>query len=218
MQINNKKIIIPSLLIIGFIISLCIYMIYTQNTNEIDITNMIMQEETIEDNTNNIFTNSAEEEEEVKMIIHISGEVKNPGIVTLEMGSRIMDAIKKAGGATSEADLTQVNLAYELQDGQKVYIPNKKEQVTEYITESSGNNVIIDGKNISNNEGNDTKVNINSANLNELDSLPGIGPALAQRIIDYREQNGNFQSIEDLQNVKGIGDSKFSDIKDNITV
>ena len=130
-----------------------------------------------------------------------------------------MDAIKKAGGATREADLTQVNLAYELQDGQKVYIPNKKEKVTEYITESSGNNVIVGEKNISNNnEGNDSKVNINTANLDELDSLPGIGPALAQRIIDYREQNGNFQSIEDLQNVKGIGDSKFSDIKDNIIV
>ena len=217
MQINNKKIIITVLLIVGFIIALSIYMIYTNNSNEIDIANMIMQEETIENDTNNLVTNSTEEE--VKMIIHISGEVKNPGIVTLEIGSRIMDAIKKAGGATREADLAQVNLAYELQDGQKVYIPNKKEKVTEYITESSGNNVIVDGKNISNNnEGNNSKVNINTANLDELDSLPGIGPALAQRIIDYREQNGNFQSIEDLQNVKGIGDSKFSDIKDNIIV
>ena len=217
MQINNKKIIITVLLIVGFIIALSIYMIYTNNSNEIDLANMIMQEETIENDTNNLVTNSTEEE--VKMIIHISGEVKNPGIVTLEVGSRIMDAIKKAGGATREADLAQVNLAYELQDGQKVYIPNKKEKVTEYITESSGNNVIVDGKNISNNnEGNNSKVNINTANLDELDSLPGIGPALAQRIIDYREQNGNFQSIEDLQNVKGIGDSKFSDIKDNIIV
>lgn len=217
MQINNKKIIITVLLIVGFIIALSIYMIYTNNSNEIDLANIIMQEQTIENDTNNLVTNYIEEE--VKMIIHISGEVKNPGIVTLEVGSRIMDAIKKAGGATREADLAQVNLAYELQDGQKVYIPNKKEKVTEYITESSGNNVIVDGKNISNNnEGNDSKVNINTANLDELDSLPGIGPALAQRIIDYREQNGNFQSIEDLQNVKGIGDSKFSDIKDNIIV
>lgn len=217
MQINNKKIIITVLLIVGFIIALSIYMIYTNNSNEIDLANMIMQEETIENDTDNLVTNYIEEE--IKMIIHISGEVKNPGIVTLEIGSRIMDAIKKAGGATREADLAQVNLAYELQDGQKVYIPNKKEKVTEYITESSGNNVIVDGKNISNNnEGNDSKVNINTANLDELDSLPGIGPALAQRIIDYREQNGNFQSIEDLQNVKGIGDSKFSDIKDNIIV
>lgn len=217
MQINNKKIIITVLLIVGFIIALSIYMIYTNNSNEIDLANMIMQEEIIENDTDNLVTNSTGEE--AKMIIHISGEVKNPGIVTLEVGSRIMDAIKKAGGATREADLTQVNLAYELQDGQKVYIPNKKEKVTEYITESSGNNVIVGEKNISNNnEGNDSKVNINTANLDELDSLPGIGPALAQRIIDYREQNGNFQSIEDLQNVKGIGDSKFSDIKDNIIV
>ena len=83
MQINNKKIIITVLLIVGFIIALSIYMIYTNNSNEIDLANMIMQEEIIENDTDNLVTNSTGEE--AKMIIHISGEVKNPGIVTIKL-------------------------------------------------------------------------------------------------------------------------------------
>src|SRR5699024_8534870 len=133
------------------------------------------------------------------------GEVKKEGIVYLEASSRIVDAIKEAGGATKEADLSQINLAYELQDGQKIYIPNKNEKISEYITMSSGNNVIIEENNSSaETERKENKVNINTANVNELDNLPGIGPSLAQRIIEYREENGNFKSIEELQNVKGI--------------
>ena len=84
---------------------------------------------------------------------------------------------------------------------------------------SSGNNVIVEeNKNSESAEGKENKVNINTASQSELDSLPGIGPSIAQRIIEYREENGNFQKIEDLQNVKGIGDAKFSNIKDNVTV
>lgn len=193
-------------------------MLNTNSNDEISLESLTVAGNDVESNTIENLTIEEEVEGE-KIAIHIIGEVKKEGIVYLEKGSRIVDAIKEAGGATKEADLSQINLAYELQDGQKIYIPNKNEKISEYITRSSGNNVIIEGNNSSvQTEGKENKVNINTANLNELDSLPGIGPSLAKRIIEYREENGNFKSIEELQNVKGIGDAKYSDIKDNVTV
>lgn len=170
--------------------------------------------EEVENETNN--ENNIDEENEVleEIVVHVTGEVNKPGIVVLKSNSRIADAINKAGGATKEADLNQINLAYILEDGQKIYIPNKNEKIDEdeYITEGNGNNI---GNN-SQKEG--EKVNINEAMQTELEELPGIGPSLASRIIEYREQNGDFKKIEELQNVKGIGDAKYDDIKDKVTV
>lgn len=219
MQIDNKKkIIISIILIVLIIIFFMIYMITSNTNDEISLESLTVGENTAENNTVEMLETEAEGETE-KIVIHIIGEVNKEGIVYLEAGSRIVDAIKEAGGATKEADLSQINLAYELQDGQKIYIPNKNEKISEYITRSSGNNVIIEENNSSvQTEGKENKVNINTANVNELDSLPGIGPSLAQRIIEYREENGNFKSIEELQNIKGIGESKYSDIKDKVTI
>lgn len=215
---NSKKIILSIILISIILILFIIYMLNTNSNDEISLESLTVAGNDVESNTIENLTIEEEVEGE-KIAIHIIGEVKKEGIVYLEKGSRIVDAIKEAGGATKEADLSQINLAYELQDGQKIYIPNKNEKISEYITRSSGNNVIIEGNNSSvQTEGKENKVNINTANLNELDSLPGIGPSLAKRIIEYREENGNFKSIEELQNVKGIGDAKYSDIKDNVTV
>lgn len=219
MQIDNKKkIIISIILIVLIIILFMIYMITSNTNDEISLESLTVSGNTAESNV--VENLEAEEELETeKIAIHIIGEVNKEGIVYLEAGSRIVDAIKEAGGATKEADLSQINLAYELQDGQKIYIPNKNEKISEYITMSSGNNVIIEENNSSaETERKENKVNINTANVNELDNLPGIGPSLAQRIIEYREENGNFKSIEELQNVKGIGDAKYSDIKDNVTI
>ena len=146
--------------------------------------------------------------------------MKNTGILILPEGARIADAIDNAGGATEEADLDEVNLAYELQDGQKLYIPNKNDKNnTEnkmYITSESGNNVIVESKNTE--EGVNKKVNINTASQSELETLPGIGSAIAAIIIEYIQQNGKFNKIEDLQNVKGIGDAKFGEIKEYVVV
>lgn len=156
-------------------------------------------------------------EEEVKTItIHIVGCVENEGLVVLEEGSRVADAIEKAGGATLDADLSKINLAYKLSDGQKIYIPSiNEDEVNEYVTEEIGNNIIIeDTKNIGGSE----MVNINTANQSELETLPGIGPSTALKIIEHREQNGKFDKIEDITNVKGIGDSKYESIKDLIEV
>lgn len=169
--------------------------------------------------TNNIGESQVEEQnsnakQEEKIIVHITGEIKKNGILELPVGARIADAITAAGGATDNADLNQVNLAYELQDGQKIYIPSKEDKEIEYITSESGDNVIVG----ENSQGVNQKVNINQAGQEELQELPGIGPALAMQIIQYRNTNGKFSKIEDLQNVKGIGDAKFNNIKEYVTV
>lgn len=155
---------------------------------------------------------------EGKIIVHITGEVKNTGILVLKEEARIADAIESAGGATEEADLNKINLAYTLKDGQKIYIPNKEdEENIEYITEGSGNNVSVENGDESEMK-EKIKININTASQAELEELPGIGEAIASRIIEYREENGTFNKIEDLLNVKGIGDAKFTEIKEYVVV
>ena len=170
-----------------------------------------------------------------KIYIYITGEVNSPGVVLLNDGSRIVDAIDAAGGVTDKADITKVNLVYELQDGMKVNIPNQKDlkdnENFEYITMSSGDektdiNLSASTTN-QNSESNKIDnqsafkisiVNINTATQTELETLPGIGPSLALKIINYRSENGKFSSIEDIKNVSGIGDVKYNNIKNYIKV
>ena len=198
---NNKKIIVYILIeIVVLIASIKLIDIYYQNNNnneEITIQNVL----TTEDESEKI------ENETIK--VYVTGEVKNQGVIELEQGSRIVDAIEKAGGQTEEANLKNVNLAYELEDGQKIYIPNKSEENTNEITDDGITG--IDSKE------NDT-ININKADEKELQELNGIGESLASSIIKYREDNGKFKNIEDLKNVPGIGESKFSNIKEKIKV
>lgn len=162
------------------------------------------------------------EEKEYKgdtIIVHITGEVKEPGIIELPSEARIADAIEAVGGVTEGADLDEVNLAFVLSDGQKVYIPNKNEKEVSgekvYITAGSGNNIIVQDKV---EEGKKQKVNINEAKQEDFEQLPGIGPSIAQRIVEYRDQNGKFTSIDELQEVKGIGEAKFENIKEYVTI
>ena len=157
------------------------------------------------DDTLAVTTENEEEtkdEEKEEITIHIIGEVKYPGIVILKSGQRIVDAIEAAGGVTEEADLNKLNLAQILNDGDKIYVPNKTDEIEDYKDTT----------------GESSTVNLNTATLEELTSLPGIGESTAQKIIDYRRQNGKFKAIEDLKNVSGIGESKFDNIKDKITV
>ena len=187
-------------------------------------------EEKIEEGTENVedFENEIINDNE-KIYVYITGEVNNPGIVVLPIGSRIVDAIDYAGGITQKADIMKVNLVYMLQDGMKVNIPSsielKNNPNFEYITMSSG-----DEKNDSNIKKAttvDTKsesafkvsnVNINTATQTELETLPGIGPSLALKIINYRKENGKFKSIEELKSVNGIGENKYEEIKKYIYV
>ena len=156
-----------------------------------------------------------DEKTENTILIHITGEVYYPGVVVLKEGDRVVDAIAAAGGETQDANLNELNLAYVLNDGEKIYVPNKNEtdNEQEYITSGIGENISSTGS-----QNKSTKVNINTATLEELTQLPGIGEATANKIIEYRKENGKFKSVEDIKNVAGIGNSKFENIKDLITV
>lgn len=136
--------------------------------------------------------------------VHITGEVNNPGLIELNSESRVLDAIEKAGGTTASADISKVNLAYILSDGEKIYIPNINDaEDVDYIINSTNSN---------------SKVNINIASVDDLKKLNGVGESIAQAIVDYRKENGKYSSIEDIKNVSGIGESKYNKIKDYICV
>lgn len=151
------------------------------------------------------------EETKEKIKVHIAGSVVNEGIVELEENARVADAIKEAGGTTVDANMEKVNLAYKLQDGQKIYIPNNTEENYTIISESMG-------EEISNIKIGTGKININTATQTELELLTGIGPSTASKIINYREENGKFKTIEEIKNVSGIGEAKYESIKEEITV
>ncbi len=161
-----------------------------------------------------------EDYHENKILVHISGAVNKEGVVELTINSRIVDAIEKAGGVTEEADIKVVNLAYKLEDGMKIYIPTKEEnqekenRIKEYVTNSSG----ISNVNENEQEPAEAKVNINTATQTQLESLPGVGPSTASKIIAYRKEKGKFNQIEDVKKVSGIGEAKFDKIKNNIVV
>ena len=153
-------------------------------------------------------------EEKERIAIHIDGEIISPGVIYLNSGSRISDAINLCGGATSSADFSKINLAYVLEDGQKVHVPSIYEpDDIETVSNDAGENVIIESR-----SSNSNMVNINTATQAELEALPGVGASTALKIINYRNQNGKFKKIEDLMNVSGIGEAKFSTIKEHITI
>lgn len=213
--IKNKKI-ISIIIAIIILIVIGIYFIinkFEKNENEFEISNIEFEENKIE----NI---NAEIEEKSQIIVHIAGEILNPGVISLDEGARIIDAINKAGGITNEADLSKVNLAYILEDAQKIYIPNVNEKE---IIENMSSEIVKSGSTQENsNTGeklkNGEKININIATQKELQKLTGIGESIALRIINYRKENGKFNTIEDIKNVSGIGESKFNKIKNDIIV
>ena len=202
-------------IIIAGVIVVCIFIFYmTTKTRNYDYS---VINEAVEDNTKDK-QDEVQEETVNEIIIHITGAVENEGIVKLEEGSRIADAIDSAGGLTSEADLTAINLAYVLKDGQKIYIPkisDTEEKIAE-IEEPKTNVIVDNGKNENTNT--NVKTNINMATISDLINLPGIGEATAIKIVEYRAINGDFKSIEDIKNVSGIGNAKYENIKDYICV
>ena len=147
-----------------------------------------------------------------QMIIYVTGAVNRPGIVEMPMDARVADAVNACGGALPTADMEAVNMAQKLKDGQQVRIPEKSSVAQIQETGKANGNTEGHASNPSN------LVNINTADEKALDSLPGIGPAMAKRIIEYRNTEGMFQTPEDLKKIKGIGDAKYEKLKDRITV
>ena len=222
-KINNlnltQKIILSIIAIIVIILLfLLLYKVFYSQESDV----IISTEEN--ETENNAQVKIGIKEEKNMITVHVVGEVNNPGVFKLEEGSRIIDAINSAGGKTEEADLSKINLAYILEDGVQIYVPNIKDVSKleetgelEFIKEDAGEGVITYSA-IQEKEEKNSKVNINNANLEKLQTLPGIGESTAQKIIDYRNANGKFKSVDDIKNVSGIGESKFNIIKELISV
>jgi len=195
---NKQKIIFFIILAV----MLCVIIYYIYSTLYInDFSFSYKDNDLIESNANNIY--NLETSNSSLIVIYICGAVKESKVITLEENSRICDAIDAVGGLSEDADLTNINLAYILEDGEKIYIPKKGED-TENISTSY------------NNSSTSEKININKATQTELETIPGIGPSTALKIINYREENGKFLNIADIKNVSGIGEAKFNNIKDYI--
>ena len=170
---------------------------------------------------------SVTDDNEQMLVVFLCGAVNNPGVYELKADSRIIDGINKAGGFTEDASIDALNLAMEVSDGSRIYVPTTEEvsYATEgddafvrpdmsdrYISDSDGLSSGNDGK------GSVSKVNINTADETLLTSLSGIGPNRAKAIITYREEHGGFGTIEELMNVSGIGQASFDKLKDDITI
>jgi len=150
------------------------------------------------------------------VIVHITGAVKNPGVYQLSSTDRIIDAVKIAGGETEEANLDLINLAALLKDGQKIIVPY---QIYNETGEEDNRNIYNNlEKGYSSSDSTSRKININIADTIILQTLPGIGSVLSERIIEYRNKNGLFGVIDDIKNVSGIAEKKYEGIKDLICV
>ena len=220
-DLKNKKIIgLAIITIIIFIVSIFLYKQKSSNAFKEEYMTEIFTEESndnmeydssMKENTDNSNENNLEKN---KIVVEIKGEVAKPDVYQLEEGSIIKDLIDMAGGVTEEADLSRINRAEELLNHELIIIGNINDE-----TESS---VVQNNSTYSSNGNNSDKVstliNINTADLEQLKKITGIGDIKAQSIIDYREANGGFKSLEELKNVDGIGDKTFEKIKEQITL
>ena len=155
-------------------------------------------------------------EDETYIVVHLCGAVNNPGVYELSYDSRVIDGIIKAGGFREDAGENALNLAMPLTDGSKVYIPTVEEEAA---VGGSGEDWVVAGMEVSEKSEEDSdKVNINTAGIDKLITLPGIGESRAKAIIAYREEKGAFKNTEDIMNVSGIKEASYSKIKDYIRV
>lgn len=217
---DNKKIIIGVLIIfISLLITIATYYFNQSDVVVAETTPSLEKQE---------------EKQEIKIKVEIKGAINNPGVYELEDNSRVVDLINVAGGLTENADTSLINLSKKLTDEMVVIIYTREEIEnynnskikTEYVyievpsCPDKVNEACIEEyqEETNNNEETNKLININTAAINELTTLSGIGESKAKLIIEYREQNGNFKEINEITNVKGIGESLLEKIKDSITI
>lgn len=152
---------------------------------------------------------NTEKVDEDEIIVDVKGAVKKPGIYKLSLKNRVSDAVASAGGFTEEAERKGINLAKKLQDEAEVYVPLRGEADTNHLLENTEN---------TNKTAKKAKININTADLTELQQLSGVGAKKAQDILDYRSENGSFQTVEELTKVSGFGPKTLEKLKEAITV
>ncbi|WP_417202923.1 helix-hairpin-helix domain-containing protein [Acetoanaerobium sticklandii] len=204
MKNKNKYLLITIILVFTLLTVMVINL--NANSKEYiigDTDSSTIQDESIADDAEE---ENYEQEENSKVTVFVSGEVLNQRVVELEKGKRLIDAVEICGGLTEKADLNAVNLALVL------------EEEGHYIIPAIGDTNVVNATNLNQMNSSSNLVNINSADIELLKTLPGVGDVLGQRILDKREELGKFTSIDQLNDVSGIGDKKFSDIKDKVTI
>ncbi|GAA0457361.1 helix-hairpin-helix domain-containing protein [Alkalibacillus silvisoli] len=200
MLIPKKWIIV---VIIIFMIVMVVILQSNQQDKVTDYLNGIESEALMEPDQNlEMLEFELEEEEEVVWAVDVKGEVKETGVISVEAGKRVVDVIELAGGFTEDADTNHVNLAELVYDEMVIYVPNLKEGESVPHSNLEANN----------------QIRVNSATIDELTSLPGIGEQRAKTIIDYREEHGPFSNVEDLLNISGIGEKTLENFKDDVVI
>lgn len=199
--LSNKTVLIKAA-VIALAIAVCFFVFVLGDSEESNTDIAVRTEQEISEE-------SAQKEEKAgNIIVDVGGAVKVPQVVELAPDSRVADAVAAAGGLLETADTAGINQAAFLTDGEKVYIPEKGEELSG-LTGISG---------LEQGSSGDSKININTATSEELQTLNGVGPATAEKILDYRSSNGYFKTIEDLKNVDGIGDKTFEKLKEHIKI
>lgn len=203
MKINQKQILIIVGTIATFLVGI-VFLMYQKGSNEEELL-----WETVESTVSSITESTDLAQEDLVILVDIKGEIKQPGVYELAHDARLNELILLAGGFTENAEVRQINLAEKLSDQQMIYVPNQDELTF------SIDQLIEDEVEMAQSS---TTVNINTADLTELQQLPGVGPSKAQAIIAYREENGLFKSIEGLLEVSGFGEKTFEKLKDSIVI
>lgn len=223
-----RKAIITASGVIVFLIAGLITMIFTDSGNDSEVNHQITSQssQTQNEKSSEIPQTQKQNDSSRTVYVYITGEITKPGVYKLSEDARIFQLVEMAGGFTPKADTVLLNLAENVTDGSHIHVGAKSSAQSPLIPGMPANvhaNIQPQNANTpvtyshSQQQSSTGRVNVNTANATELESLPGVGPAIAQRIIDYRNQHGNFSRPEDLINVRGIGKSKLAQILPHVT-